>query len=79
MMVSGKYPVGPGMAAYATIAAVPDNQRRFGHGGSDPGVTCNLFIYPDLEWVSLFVGNYSITDLRDLLRLPERSITAAQG
>ncbi|WP_126643967.1 serine hydrolase domain-containing protein [Embleya hyalina] len=74
MMVSGKYPFGPGMASYGSLISIVNGRRRIGHGGGDPGITANVHSYPDVDWVALFVANQSLVDLRPLIELPDRLI-----
>ncbi|WP_331766178.1 hypothetical protein [Embleya sp. NBC_00896] len=39
------------------------------------GWAANVHSYPDPDWVALFVGNYTLTDLRPLIELPDKLIT----
>ncbi|MET7304253.1 hypothetical protein [Embleya sp. NPDC005575] len=77
LMLGGKVPFGMGMAAYGTLTSIARGRRRIGHGSADPGITANLYTYPDVAWVALFVANQSLTDLRSLIEPPDRPITAS--
>lgn len=44
---------------YGFRVSIRNNHGIFGHSGSGAGTTTNLDIYPDLDWVSAILCNYS--------------------
>jgi hypothetical protein len=67
---------------YGFRVSIRNDHAVFGHSGSGAGTTTNLDVYPDLDWVSVVLCNYStpiapIVDLeRQLVSDPRRPLTA---
>ncbi len=91
LFTSGKYPIRASdqkadqpqaqtfSTAYGAEERIVNNRRIFGHGGAAPvpgGISTNLSIYPELDWVAVILNNYYI-DIAPFLELQDRLITGA--
>ncbi|MEO3802974.1 serine hydrolase domain-containing protein [Nonomuraea sp. B1E8] len=60
---------------YGFAANIFGGRRLFGHTGGGPGVGDTYNVYPDLDWVSVTLGNYDSTATKPILHLERRLIT----
>ncbi|MHA6630015.1 serine hydrolase domain-containing protein [Pseudonocardia sichuanensis] len=80
LLISGKRPsgLGNGMSTYGSMLAIINGHSRLGHSGGTDGVTANLSMYLDLDWVVAFTSNYTFGKQHSaLLREPDRLVTSS--
>lgn len=85
LMTSGKMPHAPQNAqppdqltlvGYGPDIHIVNDQTVVGHTGGAAGETTNLDIYPDQDWITVILSNYTATnDLAPLLQLQDQLIT----
>ncbi|MEV0620039.1 serine hydrolase domain-containing protein [Nonomuraea sp. NPDC050404] len=61
---------------YGFASHIFDFQRLFGHTGGGFGISTSWNRYPDLDWVSVILGNYDRQSTKPVLALERRLITA---
>ncbi|MGH9161238.1 MAG: serine hydrolase domain-containing protein [Vicinamibacteraceae bacterium] len=59
---------------YGFGASIFNSRRLFGHTGGGPGVGDSYNVYPDLDWVSVILGNYEEA-AKPIVGLERRLIT----
>ncbi|TDC27983.1 class A beta-lactamase-related serine hydrolase [Streptomyces sp. 8K308] len=60
---------------YGHLDVIVNDQRVLGHSGGGPGAATRLDIFPDLDWVSIVLGNYDTT-INPIVELGRQLITA---
>ncbi|MGW3350817.1 serine hydrolase domain-containing protein [Nonomuraea rubra] len=60
---------------YGFATHIFDFHRLFGHTGGGPGVGASYNLYPDLDWVSVVLGNYDSTATKPIVAKERRLIT----
>jgi CubicO group peptidase (beta-lactamase class C family) len=93
LITSGKYPIAPNdhnpdqppaqwlSIGYGFEERAVNNQRISGHAGASPipgGISTNLSIYFDLDWVAVILSNYYI-NIVPFLQLEDQLITALRA
>ncbi|WP_220449863.1 serine hydrolase domain-containing protein [Nonomuraea longispora] len=60
---------------YGFATHIFGGRRLYGHTGGGPGVGDTYNVYPDLDWVSVTLGNYDSSGTKPILQLERRLIT----
>jgi CubicO group peptidase (beta-lactamase class C family) len=87
LITSGKVPLSPqqagdqppsqlDMIGYGPETRIVSDQIVFSHTGGGPGETAYIEIYPDLDWITVMLSNYTITPVANsLIHLQDQLIT----